>query len=46
MLPDAVIEKPAYHFTIAGSERGAVDACSECLSLLSSMVQQFKIDHP
>jgi hypothetical protein len=44
--PDVVISKPSYHFTIAGSERSATEACAEYLSLLSGMVEQFKADHP
>jgi hypothetical protein len=44
--PDATIFKPSYRFTIAGTERGATEACAEYLSLLSRMVEQFKADHP
>jgi len=44
--PDAVIMKPSYHFTIAGAERKATDACAEYLSLLTRMVEQFKADRP
>jgi hypothetical protein len=31
---DAVIYKPAYFFTVEGTERKATDACAEYLALL------------
>jgi hypothetical protein len=43
---DAMIWKPAYFFTIEGTERKATDACAEYLALLRRMVEQFKADHP
>jgi hypothetical protein len=36
-----VIYKPAYNFTIAGTERKAAEACGEYLTLLEQMVTEF-----
>jgi hypothetical protein len=43
--PLATILTPAYTFTIAGTERKAVDVCSEYLTVLEQMAAQFKSDH-
>jgi hypothetical protein len=45
-VPLAVIQTPAYHFTIEGTERKATDSCEEYLALLQRMVGTFKADHP
>jgi hypothetical protein len=41
-----VIYKPAYFFTIDGTERKATEACGAYLGLLKKMVAQFNADHP
>jgi hypothetical protein len=45
-MPPAEIYKPAYTFTIDGTERKATEACAEYVALLERMVAQFKADHP
>jgi hypothetical protein len=39
-------DKPAYYFTISGTERKAADACGEYWALMARMVADFKADHP
>jgi hypothetical protein len=43
---DVVIKKPAYFFTIEGTERKATEACADYLAVLTQIVEQFKADHP
>jgi hypothetical protein len=45
-MPGAIIQRPAYSFTIAGIERKATEVCDEYLALLVRMVEKFKTDHP
>jgi hypothetical protein len=40
------IRKPTYYFTIAGAERGAIEACAAYLALLQRMVAKFEADQP
>jgi hypothetical protein len=44
--PPAMIYSPAYSFTVDGTERKAVDVCSEYLRLLDRMVAEFKAAYP
>ena len=44
--PPAMVHKPAYFFTIDGTEQKARDACAAYLSLLRGMVEKFKADNP
>jgi hypothetical protein len=46
IAPLAIIQTPAYHFTIEGTERNVTDACEEYLALLQRMVAMFKTDLP
>ena len=46
VVPLAVIQTPAYHFTIEETERKATDSCEEYLALQQRMVGTFKADHP
>jgi len=46
VAPLAIIQTPAYNFTIEGTERKATDACEEYLALLGRMLATFKADHP
>lgn len=46
MSPAAVIYKPAYSFTIAGTEQKATEACREYVALLDRMLVKFKADDP
>jgi hypothetical protein len=43
---DALIMKPAYFFTVEGTERKATDACAEYLALLRQMAAEFMADYP
>src|SRR5262249_5501688 len=45
-VPPAIIQTPAYYFTIDGTERKATEACGEYLALLEQMVAAFKADKP
>jgi hypothetical protein len=42
----AVICKPSYSFTVAGTERKVTDVCRQCLKLLQRMVMEFKDGNP
>jgi hypothetical protein len=45
VFPLAIIQTPAYYFTVDGTERKATEACSEYLALLEQMVSAFKANH-
>ena len=45
MAGPAVIHKPTWYFTIAGTDRKATEACGEYLRLLEKMVAKFKANH-
>jgi hypothetical protein len=40
----AIIKKPQYYFTIAGTERIATELCADYAELLARMVSQYKAD--
>jgi hypothetical protein len=42
----AVIHKPTYYFTIAGSDRSATEACATYIALLQRMVAEFEAARP
>jgi hypothetical protein len=44
--PPAIVHKPAYFFTIDGTDRKATETCAKYLGLLDRMVAKFKADNP
>ena len=45
VFPLAIIQTPAYYFTIDGIEQKATEACRGYLALLQQMVAKFKAEH-